>query len=74
MFAAIVPISSYVDLNQMEEACKIAAIPLRVFHGLLDDVVRVDYTKAFYKELKKCNSNAESTIFSDLGHDCWSRV
>ena len=74
MFAAIVPISGYVDLNQMEIACKIAAIPTRVFHGLLDDVVSIEYTKAFFKELKKCNSNAELTIFNDAGHDCWSRV
>ena len=74
MFAAIVPISGYVDLNQMDIACKIAAIPARVFHGLLDDVVSVEYTKAFYKELKKCNANVTLTIFSDAGHDCWSRV
>ena len=74
IFAAIVPISSYVDLNQMEEACKIAAIPTRVFHGLLDDVVSIEYAKAFCKELKKCNSNVEMTIFNDAGHDCWSRV
>jgi predicted peptidase len=74
MFAGIVPISGFVDLIQLEEACKIAAIPTRVFHGLMDDVVNPDYAIAIYKELKKCNGNVELTIFDDAGHDSWSRV
>lgn len=74
MFAAIVPISGFVDLIQLESACKIATVPIRVFHGLMDDVVNVDYAIAIYKELKKCNSNVELTIFDDAGHDSWTRV
>lgn len=74
MFAAIVPISGFVDLIQLESACKIATVPVRVFHGLMDDVVNVDYAIAIYKELKKCNSNVELTIFDDAGHDSWTRV
>lgn len=74
MFAAIVPISGFVDLIQLEQACKIAKIPTRIFHGLMDDVVNIDYAITIYKELKKCNSNVELTIFDDAGHDSWSRV
>ncbi|MBF7091440.1 prolyl oligopeptidase family serine peptidase [Flavobacterium sp. ALJ2] len=74
MFAAIVPISGFVDLIQLEQTCKIAKIPTRIFHGLVDDVVNIDYAITIYKELKKCNSNAELTIFDDAGHDSWSRV
>ncbi|TDD98036.1 carboxylesterase family protein [Flavobacterium cellulosilyticum] len=74
MFAAIVPISGFVDLIQLEEACKIAAVPTRVFHGLMDDVVNPDYAITIYKELKKCNANVELTLFDDAGHDSWSRV
>ena len=74
MFAAIVPISGFVDLIQLEQACKIATIPTRIFHGLLDDVVNPDYAITIYKELKKCNANVELTIFDDAGHDSWSRV
>ncbi|KIA98414.1 phospholipase [Flavobacterium sp. KMS] len=74
MFAAIVPISGFVDLIQLEQTCKIAKIPTRIFHGLMDDVVNIDYAIAIYKELKKCNSNVELTIFDDAGHDSWSRV
>lgn len=75
MFAAIVPISGFVDLIELESACKIANIPTRVYHGLLDDVVKVDYAIAIYKELKKCNAkDVQLTIFDDAGHDSWTRV
>jgi predicted peptidase len=74
-FAAIVPISGFVDLIALESACKIATIPTRIFHGLLDDVVKVDYAITIYKELKKCNAkDVQLTIFDDAGHDSWSRV
>jgi len=74
-FAAIVPISGFVDLIELESACKIANIPTRIFHGLLDDVVKVDYAIAIYKELKKCNAkDVQLTIFDDAGHDSWTRV
>ncbi|RZJ54834.1 MAG: phospholipase [Flavobacterium sp.] len=75
MFAAIVPISGFVDLIELEGACKIANIPTRIFHGLLDDVVKVDYAIDIYKELKKCNAkDVKLTIFDDAGHDSWTRV
>lgn len=75
MFAAIVPISGFVDLIQLEEACKISQIPTRIYHGLLDDVVKVDYAITIYKELKKCNAkDVTLTIFDDAGHDSWTRV
>ncbi|MEO6174915.1 MAG: prolyl oligopeptidase family serine peptidase [Flavobacterium circumlabens] len=75
MFAAIVPISGFVDLIQLEEACKIAHIPTRIYHGLLDDVVKTDYAVTIYKELKKCNAkDVKLTIFDDAGHDSWTRV
>ncbi|WP_428229182.1 prolyl oligopeptidase family serine peptidase [Flavobacterium sp.] len=74
-FAAIVPISGFVDLIALESACKIANIPTRIFHGLLDDVVKVDYAITIYKELKKCNApDVQLTIFDDAGHDSWTRV
>jgi predicted peptidase len=74
-FAAIVPISGFVDLIELENACKIANIPTRIFHGLLDDVVKVDYAISIYRELKKCNAkDVKLTIFDDAGHDSWSRV
>lgn len=73
-FAAFVPIAGFVDRIPMIENCKIAAIPTRIFHGLLDDVVNVDYSIAIYKKLKTCSSRASLTIFDDANHDSWSRV
>jgi predicted peptidase len=74
-FAAIVPISGFVDLIELESACKIANIPTRIFHGLLDDVVSVDYAISIYKELKKCNAkDVQLTVFDDAGHDSWTKV
>jgi predicted peptidase len=74
MFAALVPIAGFVDRVAMIENCKIAAIPIRIFHGLVDDVVDVNYSITIYKKLKTCNSNIELTIFDDAGHDSWTRV
>ncbi|WP_413998516.1 prolyl oligopeptidase family serine peptidase [Flavobacterium sp. W1B] len=74
MFAALVPIAGFVDRVPMIENCKVKNIPIRIFHGLLDDVVNVDYSISIYKKLKSCNPNIELTIFDDANHDSWSRV
>jgi predicted peptidase len=75
LFAANVPVAGFVDLIQLEKTCEIANIPTRIFHGLLDDVVHVDYAIAIYKELKKCNAkDVKLTIFDDANHDSWTRV
>ena len=74
MFAALVPIAGFVDRVPMIENCKIASLPIRIFHGLVDDVVDVNYSIAIYKKLKPCNSNIELTIFDNANHDSWTRV
>lgn len=73
-FAALVPIAGFVDRIPMIEDCKIKDIPIRIFHGLLDDVVNVDYSITIYKKLKSCNANVQLTLFNDAGHDSWSKV
>lgn len=74
LFAALVPISSFVDLIQMDYICKVAAIPTQIYHGLQDDLVKVDYAIDAYAALKKCNANVKLTIFDDANHDSWTRV
>jgi predicted esterase len=44
----------------------ITTIPIRIFHGLLDDVVNVDYSIAIYKKLKACNADVELTILTRI--------
>ncbi|MEC5166362.1 putative peptidase [Flavobacterium sp. PL11] len=73
-FAALVPIAGFVDRIPMVEPCKIAKIPTKIFHGLLDEVVTVDYSIAIFKKLKACKGNVDLTIFDDANHDSWSRV
>ncbi|PKP18942.1 MAG: phospholipase [Bacteroidetes bacterium HGW-Bacteroidetes-23] len=73
-FAALVPICGFVDRVPMIENCKIANIPTRIFHGLVDDVVDVNYSITIYKKLKGCSKDLELTIFDDANHDSWTRV
>lgn len=74
MFAALVPIAGFVDRVPMIENCKIGEIPMRIFHGLLDDVVDVSYSTAIYKKLKPCAKDIQLTIFDDANHNSWTRV
>ncbi|MDN3677294.1 prolyl oligopeptidase family serine peptidase [Flavobacterium paronense] len=75
LFAALVPISSYVDLNEQDYACKLKDMPTRIFHGLLDDVVNPEFPISMYKILKSCNAtNVKLTIFEDENHGCWTKV
>lgn len=73
-FAALVPIAGFVDRVPMIENCKIKNIPTHIFHGLLDDVVQVEYAMEIYKKLKPCSVFIELTIFDDANHDSWSKV
>lgn len=74
MFAALVPIAGFVDRVPMIESCKLKDTPIRIFHGLQDDVVNVDYSIDIFNKLKKCNKDIKLQIFDDAFHDSWSRV
>lgn len=74
VFAALVPVASFVNLMQEDEVCKLNAIPIRVFHGLQDDVVDLDSVTAVYKNLKACNADIKLTVFEDANHDSWTKV
>jgi predicted peptidase len=73
-FAAVVPICGFVDRVPMLDSCILKNTPIRIFHGLLDDVVNVNESIEIYKRLKKCNNDIELTIFDDANHDSWTRV
>lgn len=73
-FAALVPICGFVDRVPMIENCKIANIPTRIFHGLMDNVVDANYSISIYKKLKPCSKDIELTLFDDANHDSWTRV
>ncbi len=73
-FAAVVPICGFADRVPMLDPCKLQNVPIRIFHGLIDDVVSVDESIVMYKKLKNCNQNVKLTIFDDANHDSWTRV
>ena len=74
LFAALVPIAGFVDRTPMVESCEIKDIPTRIFHGLQDDVVSVNYAITIYNKLKICHSDIKLEIFEDANHDSWTRV
>ena len=74
MFAALMPIAGFVDRVPIIENCKIAHIPTKIYHGLLDNVVDVQYAIFIYKKLKPCSKDLELIIFDDASHDSWTRV
>ena len=74
LFAAMVPIAGFVDRLPMVENCKIKNIPIRIYHGLQDDVVSVNYAIAIYDKLKDCHNDIKLEIFEDANHDSWTRV
>lgn len=73
-FAALVPICGFADSVPMIEDCKMKNLPIRIFHGLMDNVVEVEYAIAIYRKLKPCGGDIELTIFDDANHDSWTRV
>ncbi|NRT11997.1 prolyl oligopeptidase family serine peptidase [Flavobacterium sp. 14A] len=73
-FAALVTIAGAVDRVVLLENKKLASTPIKIFHGLLDDVVDMNYSVMIYKRLKASNGNVALTIFDDANHDSWSRV
>lgn len=74
LFAAVVPICGFVDRVPMLDPCSLKEIPIRIFHGLLDDVVDVNESIEVYKKLRNCSQNIELIIFDDANHDSWTRV
>ncbi|MFM2229784.1 MAG: Carbohydrate esterase family 1 [Bacteroidota bacterium] len=73
-FAALVPIASFTDLLREDEACHLKNIPIRMFHGVLDDVVPMSYPASIYKAVKACGGNITLTLFDDANHNSWTRV
>jgi predicted peptidase len=74
LFAALVPIAGFVDRVPMVENCKISTIPIRIFHGLQDDIVDANYSIAIFNKLRGCNKDIKLQLFDDANHDSWTRV
>lgn len=68
-FAAAVPICGGGDITKVQ---RIQHLPLWVFHGADDQVVKVSWSRAFVDSLKALGSSVRYTEFPYVGHNAWS--
>lgn len=49
-------------------------MPIRVFHGKLDDVVPISQSEAMVNSVKAQGGTVEFVVYDDLSHNCWDRA
>ena len=49
-------------------------IPIRVYHGKLDDIVPISQSEAMVNSVKLQGGNVEFIVYDDLSHNCWDRA
>jgi predicted peptidase len=70
-FAALAPISGGATPSGM---CALAHLPIWVFHGAKDEIIKPDRSDELVERLKRCNGNVRFTLYPDAGHDAWTRT
>jgi pimeloyl-ACP methyl ester carboxylesterase len=68
-FAAVVPVCGGGDPRDVE---RIKDLPIWVFHGDADDVVRLPYSEEMVDALRGVGSDVRFTVFPGVGHDSWT--
>ncbi len=71
MFAAIAPVCGPVDRLMIINADKLKDMPIRIYHGALDDIVPPIQSIEIFQKLKETNNNVELFIFSNDNHNSW---
>lgn len=71
MFSAIAPICGG-GMNW--RAWYVRNLPIRVYHGRLDDIVPLSQSEAMVNSIRVQGGSVEFTIYDDLGHCCWDRA
>jgi predicted peptidase len=69
MFAAAVPVCGGADETQ---AKKIAKVPVWIFHGKLDPVVKVERSRNMFASLKKAGGKPKYMEYPKVKHNAWS--
>src|SRR5918996_723280 len=70
-FAALVAISGGATPSGM---CALRHLPIWVFHGAKDDVIKLDRSEELVTRLQRCGGNVKFTVYDDAGHDAWTRT
>lgn len=68
-FAAAVPVCGGCDLSKAKE---IAHIPVWVFHGAKDQVVKVERSREIIEALKAAGGHPKYTEYPEVSHDSWN--
>jgi predicted peptidase len=71
-FAAIAPVCGW---GHPVEFCKLAHMPIWVFHGAKDFVVPLSLSEQIVEQLKACGSTkVKFTIYPEATHDSWTET
>jgi predicted peptidase len=70
-FAAIAPICGRGD---PADAKQLARLPIWVFHGAKDPVVRLESDQAMVEAIQAAGGNVKFTVYPDAGHDAWTET
>ena len=70
-FAAIAPVCGRGD---PADAKQLARVPIWVFHGAKDPVVRLASDQAMVEAIKAAGGNVKFTVYPEAGHDAWTET
>jgi predicted peptidase len=70
-FAALAPLCGRGD---PADAKKLARLPIWVFQGAKDPVVRLDSQKAMVEAVQAAGGDVKFTVYPDAGHDVWTET
>ncbi len=82
-FAAIAPICGFTrfppaaGVDQQRAAAwarALASTPVWAFHGLADDVVNAEHTRAMMEALQGGEADRNATYYEGVGHNAWDRA
>jgi predicted peptidase len=72
LFAAAFPICGGGDQTKVDAYAK--KFPIHVFHGSIDPVVGVNYSRSMVAALEKAGADVHYTEYSGVGHDSWKNA
>lgn len=67
-FAALLPVCGG---GKPEDAPKLAKVPIRVYHGGADDVVKPELSRAMFEAIKRAGGDIAYTEYPGVGHNSW---
>lgn len=71
LFAALIPICGG---GKTTDAPALAKVPIRVFHGGADNIVKPAASRAMVEAVKKAGGNIEYTEYPGVNHNSWDKT